>query len=226
MINFLLTSQNMPFTVALAVMLILAFLEGVSTVLGAGIFSFIDSLFPDLDVDADIDADIDSPNFESTGLFTKLLSWFRIGQVPAIMLLVIFLTAFGLIGLGLQSCAQRTLGSLLPGSFAWIPAALLGFLIVRFLGGILGKIMPKDETEAVSETSFIGRIAVITLGSASNGNPAEAKLKDQFGQMHYVMVEPDESDEIFENGTPVVLVSQQGAIFKAIRNKSDALVDD
>ena len=102
MINFLLASQNMPFTVALAVMLIIAFLEGVSTLLGAGIFSFIDSLLPELD----IDADIDSPDFESSGLFSKLFSWLRIGEVPAIMLLVIFLTAFGLIGLGFQSFSQ------------------------------------------------------------------------------------------------------------------------
>jgi len=212
----------MPFTVALAVMLIIAFLEGATTLLGAGIFSFIDSLLPELD----IDSDMDSPDFESSGLFSKLLGWLRIGEVPAIMLLVIFLTAFGLIGLGLQSVALRTLGSLLPGSFAAIPAVLLGFPIVRLFGGILGKFMPKDETEAVAETSFIGRIAVITLGNASPGNPAEAKLRDKFGQTHYVMVEPDESDERFENGTQVVLVSQQGAIFKAVRNKSDALVDD
>jgi hypothetical protein len=222
MMNFLLASQNMPFTVALAVMLIIAFLEGAGTLLGAGIFSFIDSLLPELD----IDADMDSPDFESSGLFSKLLSWLRIGEVPVIMLLVIFLTAFGLIGLGLQSFAQKTLGSLLPGAFASIPAVLLGFPIVRLCGGILGKLMPKDETEAVAETSFIGRIAVITLGNASPGNPAEAKLRDKFGQTHYVMVEPDESDERFENGTQVVLVSQQGAIFKAVRNKSDALVDD
>jgi hypothetical protein len=222
MMNFLLASQNMPFTVALAVMLIIAFLEGAGTLLGAGIFRFIDSLLPELD----IDADMDSPDFESSGLFSKLLSWLRIGEVPVIMLLVIFLTAFGLIGLGLQSFAQKTLGSLLPGPFASIPAVLLGFPIVRLCGGILGKLMPKDETEAVAETSFIGRIAVITLGNASPGNPAEAKLRDKFGQTHYVMVEPDESDERFENGTQVVLVSQQGAIFKAVRNKSDALVDD
>ena len=222
MSNFLLASPNMPFTVALAVMLIIAFLEGASTLLGAGIFSFIDTFLPELD----IDADLDSPDFESCGPFSKLLSWLRIGEVPAIMLLVIFLTAFGLIGLGLQSVAQRTLGSLLPGSFASIPAVVLGFPIVRLFGGILGKFMPKDETEAVAETSFIGRIAVITIGNASPGNPAEAKLRDKFGQIHYVMVEPDEADERFENGTQIVLVSQQGAVFKAIRNKSDALVDD
>ena len=222
MISFLFASQNMPFTVALAVMLIIAFLEGVSTLLGAGIFSFIDSLLPELDMDADID----SPDFESSGLFSKLLSWIRIGEVPAIMLLVIFLTAFGLIGLGIQSFAQKTLGNLVPGSLASIPAVFLGILFVRIFGGILGKIMPKDETEAVAETSFIGRTAVVTLGTASSGNPAEARLKDKFGQAHYVMVEPDEAGERFENGTQVVLISQQAAIFKAIRNKSDALVDD
>ena len=222
MINFLLASQNMPFTVALAVMLIIAFLEGASTLLGAGISGFIDSLLPELD----IDADIDSPDFETSGVFSKLLSWLRIGEVPAIMLLVIFLTAFGIIGLSLQSMAQKSLGSMLPGAIASIPAVLLGFPIVRILGGILGKVMPKDETEAVSESSFIGRVAVVTMGKASPGNPAEAKLKDKYGQAHYIMIEPDEPDEVFENSTQVVLVSQQGAVFKAIRNKSDALVDD
>ena len=222
MIDFLLASQNMPFTVALAVMLIIAFSEGASALLGAGIFSFIDSLLPELD----IDADMEGLEFESAGPFSKLLSWLRIGEVPAIMLLVIFLTAFGLIGLGIQSTANEFLGRLFPGALVSVPAVLLGLPIVRLFGGILGKIMPKDETEAVSEKSFIGRIAVITLGSARPGNPAEAKLRDRYGQTHYVMVEPDETGEEFENGTQVILISQQGAFFKAIRNKTDVLVDD
>jgi hypothetical protein len=222
MIQFLLSSQNMPFTVALAVMFTIAFLEGVTTLLGAGIFSFLDSLLPDLD----IDADMEGLEFEARGPFSKLLSWLRIGEVPAIMLLVIFLTAFGLIGLGIQSTANEVLGRLLPGALASVPAVLLGLVIVRIFGAILGKIIPKDETEAVSEKSFIGRIAVITLGSAKPGSPAEAKLRDKHGQTHYIMVEPDETDEEFEKGTQVILISQLGAVFRAIRNKSDVLVDD
>ena len=51
-------------------------------------------------------------------------------------------------------------------------------------------------------------------------------MRDRYGQTHYVMVEPDETGEEFENGTQVILISQQGAVFKAIRNKSEVLVDD
>jgi hypothetical protein len=86
--------------------------------------------------------------------------------------------------------------------------------------------MPKDETDAVSEQSFIGRVAVITLGNASHGSPAEAKLKDQHGQMHYVMVEPDLPNEAFSQGTAVILVRQKGAHFTAINNTSNVLIDN
>ena len=88
---------------------------------------------------------------------------------------------------------------------------------VRMFAGILGKIMPKDETEAVGRGSFIGRTAVITLGTASHDNTAEARLNDKFGQSHYVRVEPDLSDQSFSQGEKVLLVRQDGARFFVIK---------
>lgn len=231
MIEFFLASENLPFSCSLAVMLAIALLEGVATLVGAGFSQFLDSMIPDLDIDADVDVDMDmdmdaDADFSPQNTMTRFLGWLRVGQVPVLILLVIFLTAFGLIGLGVQSIAAKAFGGLMPGLLASIPALLLAMPVVRGLGGILGRFMPKDETEAVTESSFIGRVAVITLGRAVKGKPAEAKLKDKFGQVHYVMVEPDVATEVLEQGAQVLLVNQAGPAFTAIKNPNPALVNE
>lgn len=227
--EFIFAAQNTPFAVALVLMFLIALLEGVTTFLGAGVSGLLDSLLPemdfDLDVDLDVDADINSPELHAGSALTKLLGWLRFGQVPALVIFVIFLTAFGLIGYILQAFSSELLGRLLPA----LPAsgiAIIGAIpFVRIGAGILAKIMPKDETDAVSEQTFIGLIAVITLGTARPGKPAQGKLKDRHGQTHYIMIEPDEAQEEFSQGTEVLLVQQQGASFRAIRNTSSALTN-
>lgn len=83
--------------------------------------------------------------------------------------------------------------------------------------------MSMDETDAVSEKTFIGRVAKITLGKAEINSPAQAKLKDEHGQNHYIMVEPDIQGDVFETGRLIILVSRVGTIFKAISNDKPAL---
>lgn len=133
------------------------------------------------------------------------------------------MTAFGLLGFGIQSLATRMVGTFLPVTLAAIAAIVLALPMVRLLGGMLARIMPKDETEAVAEKSFIGLVAVITTGKARFGSPAQGRLNDRYGQSHYVMIEPDDAEEEFPQGTEVLLVSQQGATFRAIQNTSAAL---
>ncbi|MCG8592556.1 MAG: YqiJ family protein, partial [Proteobacteria bacterium] len=86
MLEFLAAPQNLPFTVALCVMLGIAILEGVGTLLGAGLSSLLDSLVGeidfDVDADADVDADVHGPGHVGGGLFTGLLGWLRFGRVP------------------------------------------------------------------------------------------------------------------------------------------------
>lgn len=224
MFEFLTASANMPFTVALAVMLGIALLEGIGTLFGAGLSALLDSLLPELDVD--LDADLAGPEIQSPTPLSRLLGWLRIGQVPLLMLLVVFLTSFGLIGLALQSFVNDLTGALLPAGVAVVPAILLAVPLVRVFGGVLGKILPKDETDAVSEDSLVGRIATITLGTAKKGSPAEAKVKDTRGTTHYVMVEPDVDGEALSAGSSVLLVRRAGAVFTAISNPNPALVDN
>ena len=120
----------------------------------------------------------------------------------------------------LQKFLLVTFGRMLPAFIATIPALAISLPTVRVLGGVLNKIIPKDETSAVSKDTFIGRVAVITLGKSSKGNPAEGKVKDSFGKYHYIMVEPDNAGDIFVQGGQVLLVRRDGSKFYAIKNEN------
>lgn len=228
MFEFILLAENTPFAVALAIMFGIAALEGVATLLGFAFSNTLDALMPDLDVDIDIASepslDLHAELNAPSALY-QLLDWMHIGRVPVLILLIVFLTGFGLSGLAMQSLVHGATGSLLPGAVISIPAFLVAFPIVRACGNLLSKIMPKDETDAISEESLIGHIATITLGTAKAGSPAEAKVRDIHGTTHYLMVEPDSDDVEFATGSSALLIQKKGAVFIAIDNPNPALVD-
>lgn len=226
MIEFLTASQNMPFTVALTVMFGIAVLEGVAILLGIGFSHLLDALLPDLDIDLHIHTDVDASELPAATGLSRFLSWLRIGQVPVLILLVVFLMAFGLLGLGIQALIDNTLGMLLPGLLASVASLFLSLPVVRVVGGGLQSIMPSDETEAVSEQSLVGRIATITIGKAEKGSPAEAKVKDEHGLTHYIMLEPDDDGITMRSGSQVLLVRYESNIYKAIENTNTVLVED
>ncbi|MGI9423922.1 MAG: YqiJ family protein [Hyphomicrobiaceae bacterium] len=215
----LLTPALAPFTITITVMLLIAITEAMGTVFGISPSALLDQLLPEMDVDVDVDIDGDVPAGADVDSLSSVLGWLCIGKVPLLVLLVAFLTAFGLAGFAVQSAAHTVTGLHLPLIMA-VPAALFTAVPpTRWLALGLSRLMPKEETEAVSSSSFIGKTAIITRGLAQTGMPAEAKLRDAHGQLHYVLVEPDSSDTSFPQGTEVLLTSQTSAIrFKAIAN--------
>lgn len=86
--------------------------------------------------------------------------------------------------------------------------------LVRFFAKSFAKILPQDETTAIQLNELIGRSAIIVLGEAKLNFPAQARVKDQFGQNHYILVEP-EQDEIFTQGQTVILTQQTKQGFQA-----------
>ena len=122
------------------------------------------------------------------------------------------------------------------GEYAWealapaiiaAPLVLIAVLpIVRACAAGIHRIMPADETSAVNPSSFVGRTAFITNGVARTGLPADARLLDQFGTEHHVLVEPEDVGQSFAAGQVVLLVRQSGSgRFAVITNPNDALTD-
>ncbi|WP_444892499.1 YqiJ family protein [Microbulbifer sp. JMSA004] len=214
---FLLQDQNLVFTGALILMFMIALLEGVMTLIGVGISDLLDNLLPDFDVDV--------PDTGLSGGMTKLLGWLRFGEVPALILLVTFLVSFGVTGLVAQMLIESLVGYLLPGGLLAVAVFFLALPQVRFVGNIMRRFAVGDESEAVERNSFIGRVAIITIGKAEIGSPAEARFSDEYGTTHYVMVEPDES-EIFNQGDKVLLVEELGAHFRVTRPSSIHLMEN
>lgn len=215
--EFMLAEQNLPFSIAIALMAIIGLFEGLASVLGFGISSVLDNLLPDIDID------IDAP--QAQGGLSKVLGWLHVGRVPALILLIVALTAFGVVGYSIQALTHSVTGNLLPSLIAAPLALFCALPVIRVLGGWLSKIVIRDETEVVSRSSFVGRVATITLGEAKQGSPAEAKFRDEHGTTHYLMVEPDHIDETFVAGESVLLVSDSGSVMRAIKPNNLHLKD-
>jgi hypothetical protein len=159
------------------------------------------------------------------GFAGEVLGWLHIGRVPILVILVIFLTTFAVVGFAAQFVAKFAIGYFMPLPVASGVALVAGVCGVRFFGAALGKIIPKDETTAVPDASLVGRIGTIVIGTARVGRPAEARLRDEHGGTHYVMVEPEEPDQTFASGESVLLVRHlSGRRFHAIHNPKPELL--
>ncbi|RCK51217.1 hypothetical protein TH25_09580 [Thalassospira profundimaris] len=218
-LSYLNETSNFPFSVSLVIVAILALIEGIGLIIGAGIFGFLDGLLPDIDLDIDV------PDMTAPSIGGQFLTWLQIGRIPAIFSLIVFLVAFGLIGLFLQGMVAAVLGAPLPALLACIPALVLSMPVLSVGNRALAAIIPRDETSAVSHDSLIGKPAVITGGEARKDYPAQGKLKDQYRQTHYILIEPDNDQDIFAQGQKVLLVRRHKSIYFAIPIESDGLID-
>ena len=81
----------------------------------------------------DIHVDVDYPDI-STHQGLAILGWMHVGRVPALIILIVTLTTFGLMGLSLQSTLDGLFGWMLPGHIAWLPVLLCTFPVVSIHG--------------------------------------------------------------------------------------------
>jgi hypothetical protein len=191
----LFAAETWPFTVATFLMLLIAIVEGLAMVIGANLSESLQQFLPD-------------PWDAAHGPFDNLLGWLHIGRVPLLVLIVLFLAGFALTGFALNLVAVRFFGAWVPTMIS-VPAAFLATLpIVRIMGAGLARLIPQDQTYAVSFESLIGRAATIVTGTARQGYPAQARVRNEHGQNLYVMVEPEAEGMTFQSGERVLLTKQ------------------
>lgn len=200
-------SETAPFVVALGLTLVIALIELLGLLLGAQPSAVVDSALPDFD------ADVDGVEL---GPLSQSLSWLSFGKLPALVVLILISASFGLIGFIGQDVLRRTIGFAIDPWIASVPAAVGAAFVTRHVGLALARIMPKEESEAVSTKAFVGRVATVFRGIAGKGHPAEAKLTDIHGKTHYVLVEPDEGEPNMPEGSEVVIIAQEGPVYRAI----------
>ena len=217
MLGDLFAADAVPFTLALCGILAILAIELLGLLAGASVSGLVDDALPDIgDVDADFDMDVDADGAMSGSFAEKALAWLSFGKVPALVLVILFLLGFGLSGLVLQGLDAEWLGDLFPAWVVAIPATLTGFASMRLFGGALGRIVPKEETAAISREGFVGMTGTVSQGIARAGLPAQVRVTDEYGTTHYVLAEPDDPADSYGVGTPVVIVSLEGSRAKII----------
>ncbi|RHW18891.1 DUF1449 family protein [Sphingomonas gilva] len=190
MLEFLGAPQNFVFVSAIVLMLLIGTVE----LLGLG------GAF-------DLDAEVGGGD---------LLSWLGVGRLPLLMLIIVFLAIFGSLGLIVQQVSLDATGALIS---PWIagPAACAACLPLTGLAARgLARILPRDHSTAVMLDDLVGRMGAIVTGRATQGSPARARVEDHHGQPHFVMVEPDNPGQSFEEGQHVLLVRRENGLFRAI----------
>ncbi|WP_395391044.1 YqiJ family protein [Novosphingobium sp. BL-8A] len=201
MVELLTRAGSLPFSVALALMLMFALLQ----IVGAGDF-----------LGGDADVHVHGGLHAHGGLDAGLLSVLGIGRVPFLMWLMLLLTVFGLAGISTQELLLALTGKTWS---AWLVAPAVGFVSLPITGMVsrgLGRIIPQDETTAIDVSALVGREAEILVGTAMRGSPARGRVFDHYGQVHNVMLEPDIDGQRFVEGERVLLVRREGELFKAI----------
>lgn len=226
MFDVLLTGPYVPFTLALALLTGLLLLEIVLLLVGGTLLG----LGADADLDLDVDIDIDVPSLSDLDIdfgdadldgFEAFepevnaseapppagpASWLGIGKVPTLIWLAAVLLGFGASGLVLQSAASAVLQEPLPAILAVIPAGAVALWFAGQFGTLFASLLPKTESTAMSERSLGRRTGTVTQGTARRGAPAEVRIRDRHGNMHYVRAEPLRDDDTIPQGSEVLVL--------------------
>jgi hypothetical protein len=139
------------------------------------------------------------------------------------MLLVSFAWSFGSAGFVTQWTSKVLTGSLVSALVASGIALLPALIIHSYVAKGIGYFTSRDDSTAVHSDAFVGKTATVVLGQTTKGKPTQAKLRDQHGQTHYLLIEPHREEDTLHVGDEVVIVSRNGSLFEAMPNDIDLI---
>jgi len=206
--DILLAPDVRPFAVAAAIMLTLGIIELLTSLVGLSIGELVGK---------DIALEGDSHNILG-GAFL----WINSGRLPLLILLVLALGVFSIEGFLLQGIAH-TVGTTVPVSIAALAATAGSIPVIRTASRGIARIIPRDETYAVSDADFVGKVAVVAIGPLDQGLPGRVRLKDVFGNWHTVAARASPDSNSLPVGASVLLVDRDTKSFIAITAPSDLI---
>ena len=206
--DILLAPDVRPFAVAAAIMLALGIIELLTSLVGLSIGELVGK---------DIALEGDSHNILG-GAFL----WLNSGRLPLLILLVLALGVFSIEGFLLQGIAH-VIGTTVPVSIAALAATAGSIPVIRTASRGIARIIPRDETYAVSDADFVGKVAVVAIGPLDQGLPGRVRLKDIFGNWHSVPARASPDSKALPVGASVLLVDRDAKGFIAITAPADLI---
>jgi hypothetical protein len=206
--DILLAPDVRPFAIAAAIMMALGAIELLTTLVG---FSLAELVGKDVAVEAD----------SHNGL-GGLFLWINAGRLPLLILIILALGVFSIEGFLLQGVVH-IVGAAVPVAIAALVAAAGSIPVIRTTSRGLSRIIPRDETYAVSESDFVGKVAMVSIGPLDQGLPGRVRLKDVFGNWHTVAARASPDSAPLPVGASVLLVDRDARSFIAISAPADLI---
>ena len=105
------------------------------------------------------------------------------------LIILFLLMNFGYAGYVLQFFIYSQEQEFFPAYYLIIPALIIAIFFTVFMIHCLDQVIPPKYKK--THVNLLGRLATISSGSARPGFSAQARVRDEFGQLHYVQVEPE-----------------------------------
>lgn len=106
-----------------------------------------------------------------------------------VLIFVFLLINFSFAGYFLQLLSFAYQDIFIPWYYVILPALIIAIFFTVFMIHCLDQVI-KPHLK-YTQTNLLGRLATVSSGNARPGFSAQARVRDELGQLHYVQVEPE-----------------------------------
>lgn len=202
MLGFLFEHELMPFHLSVLALILLSMAETFGYYLGIRPSTFLKKVSPDWL--------IESPLLQVK--FSKVL------------IFVFLLLNFSFAGYFLQLSIFASKQEFAPWYYVILPALVIAIFFTVFMIHCLDQVIkPKITTNQVD---LLGRLATVSSGNARPGFSAQARVRDENGQLHYVQVEPEFGELEFQSQIILIRFRKSHYIAKKISTSNQLFSSD
>jgi len=201
MIDHFLQPEVRPFAIAAVMIGIVGAIEVLSMLIGVSLSELLGKAI--------------SVDHNSNSTFVNALCWLNVGGVPLLVFILLALGLFSIAGFLIQDAARLVLAPL-PASIAALGAVAAMLPLLRAATREVARLIPQDETYAVSLSDLIGRVGQVVIGPLDQGLPGRVRVKDVNNNWHTVTASAAPDSPPLQKGARVLLVDCRDRLFIAI----------
>jgi membrane protein implicated in regulation of membrane protease activity len=201
MIDHFLQPEVRPFAIAAIMIGIVGAIETLSMLIGVSLSELLGKAI--------------SVDHNSDSTFVNALCWLNVGGVPLLVFILLALGLFSIAGFLIQDAARLVMAPL-PASIAALGAVAVSLPLLRASTREVARLIPQDETYAVSLSDLIGRVGQVVVGPLDQGLPGRVRVKDVHDNWHTVTASAAPDSPPLQKGARVLLVDCRDRLFIAI----------
>jgi membrane protein implicated in regulation of membrane protease activity len=201
MIDHFLQPEVRPFAIAAVMIGIVGAIETRSMLIGVSLSELLGKAI--------------SVDHNSDSTFVNALCWLNVGGVPLLVFILLALGLFSIAGFLIQDAARLVMAPL-PASIAALGAVAVALPLLRASTREVARLIPQDETYAVSLSDLIGRVGQVVVGPLDQGLPGRVRVKDVHDNWHTVTASAAPDSPPLQKGARVLLVDCRDRLFIAI----------